>query len=315
MFDRIRQSVRVPGLIEASGVIVAAGATLAVVGAALGWGDLPPKPTNPQLWWVLLWITAGAALLFFGWGVLGIAAWGSRGITNILGRLTARLPFEFRSPMVRKVPTLVIPPLDAPLGFLDFEAEATAALKRMTKHLGLISRETESLGKTLDRYTPRFASAVGWSPEAKRALGRETGAKIDEHARRMEDQQVLLRQGIDAMAVNYVERIRYADADGVSQLRPSIVGMQDSTASSRPSIIGLRDATITIRKQNVQQSINQASDRLIDVLGRLVSDFDAVTRFTTEALELVDEKIAAANVEKAQEEAERDPAASNETAG
>jgi len=248
---------------------------------------------------VLGWVTpeTGRWLLVAAMGlVVAEVIYSARGrIRGAGASLAATLPVEFRSPVVRKHSAPPIEDAPAPLGFLDFEAVAVAAMQRMTKTLGAIARETVAMGKTFVRYTPRFEKAVSWSSEAKQALGREAGAKVEAHAQHMERLEVDLRQGIDEMATNYLERIRFAPGAAVGEVRPSIAGMRDATAASRPSTAGMRDAAINLRNQNVQQAMNRATDRLIDVLGRLISDFDAVTRFATTALTMIDEKIAAEN--------------------
>lgn len=241
----------------------------------------------------LLWTIGGLWLVgaFLTWEPV------KERLATVRYELADRLPFYVRSPIVRK--RKEEPDEPAELGFLDFEAIAVDALKKMTKRLVSINNETRSLGKTFVRYAPRFVQANTWTSEARRALGREAGGKMDRDARRLEADQVALRALIDVMSKNYLERIKYAPAEALAQIRPSIVGMRDATAGSRPSVVGLRDSTIGVRNQNVQQGINAATDRLIDVLGRLISDFDSVTRFTTEALRLIDEKEAAARVENA----------------
>ncbi len=105
------------------------------------------------------------------------------------------------------------------------------------------------------------------------------------------------------MSQNYLLRLEYLDATTSSNLRPVIASLADATAGSRPSTVELRESTLTLRGQNVQQAMNEATDRMAEVLSRLISDFDAVVRFTTAALRLLDNKIEAARVTAATEAA------------
>lgn len=269
---------------------------------------LQPKPEESGLLHVL-WaaVMVGSGLLIAR-GVVALVLIVLRPLLERAGVALARLPIEFRSPIVRR-PSEAPGEAAAAPGFLDFEAVAVKEMERMTKTLGLINKETVSIGNVMGRYTPRFVQATTWSASAKQALGREAGSKMDNHVRRMDGHEVSLRAGIEPMTTNYLERIRYADADAVAELRPTIVGMREGAAEARPSISGMRDATITLRRQNVQQSINQAMDRLDDVLGRLISDFDAVTRFTTDALQIIDDKVDEARVAAALAAAEAEAAA------
>jgi hypothetical protein len=233
----------------------------------------------------ILWLIAGV------WGVIAFVTW--EPVRTRAGDARAwigeRSPVLIRSPLVLKSRASEPEDPGAP-GFLDFEAMAVEAMKRMTRTLSSIARETDAMSKTMAKYTPRFAAAATLSSDARRALGREAGSKLDAHARRMERWQVDLRLEIEVMTTNFLERLKSAPAEAATEIRPAIVSMRDAVAESRPGIVSMREATTGLRNQSVQQAMNQAADRLVEVEGRLVSDFDAVTRFTTEALRMIDEK-------------------------
>lgn len=230
------------------------------------------------------------------WGLVAFVTWPpiKDRMANVLQRVADASPVVVRSPFVRKRREVI--PDDTPLGFVDFEEAAILAMKRSTSALGEISKETVALGRTLTRSTPRVQGSIGSSPETKRRVFQEIGTKIDSHARRMEERQAIYRAQLTAMSTNYLNRLEYLPASGAAEIRPSIVGMRDAVAEARPSTVGYRDATIGLRNQNVQQAVNRATDRLIEVLGRIVSDLDTVTRFTTSALRVIDAKISAETV-------------------
>jgi hypothetical protein len=238
--------------------------------------------------------------------VLGLAVErrlvGVRDARFSLNTLGERLPFQLRSPIVRRVrePSR----REAAYGWADFEAFAVAALKRMTTTLIGINREITAIGKTLRNDTPKVAIAAAQSADKRRSFFRGVGSRVDAHAQRMERLQVQFRHQITEMSTNYLERLRYVNADGASQNRPGIVGMRSAVADSRPKIVGMRESALVLRRQSVQQIVNQATDRLDEVIGRLLSDFDAVTRFTTDALKLIDEKIDAARIAEAEAQTE-----------
>lgn len=247
----------------------------------------------------MTWLFAVAAVACFAIGAAVERGWlGLRQGRVSWFSVSQRLPFELRSPIVRKRTDDPAPP--HALGFLDFEARAVAEMTAMTKRLVAINRETRDIGKLMAKYTPRFANLWDKTAQFKQALAREVGSKIDDHVRRMDAHEADLRSRIAAMAENYLERLRFADAEPLADLRPKIVGMRDATGESRPAIVGMREATVGLRTISIQQSVNQATDRLDDVLGRLISDFDAVTRFTSDALRIIDDKIAEANVAAAE---------------
>ncbi|GEM_PF-5478931 len=182
------------------------------------------------------------------------------------------------------------------LGFLDFEAEAERAMKRMTKRLGEMGAEIERIGDTFGRSAPRIPALANASAATKQSELREVGNRVDGHAAKLEAIQSLFRVDIEAMTTNYLNRLDYVDAEGASTLRPTFAGMSDAVDGARPSTVGMRDAALGLRAKNVQQSVNLACERLADSLQRIVSDMDTVKRFTTAALRKLDDKIISASV-------------------
>jgi hypothetical protein len=200
------------------------------------------------------------------------------------GQVVSLLPFE-----VRRKPRAAHPA--PPLGMLDFELLSQRATVRSSRILDRMSADQTAMTAMINRYTPRFAAISTASPDRKIRLSREFASKMEGHVRKLNAREQALRSETEAMAVNYLRRIEGASAGPeLTEFRGTIARMRDATTTSRASVSGWRQSIVDVRAQNIQQSINEAFDHLIEVATRVISDFDRTSRFTTEALGLIDAK-------------------------
>jgi hypothetical protein len=285
--------IKIPGFVEASGVIAGAGATLLVVGAALGWGDLPPKAGNSGLWWLLLWATAIAAMVVILWALLVLLTSVWRGVSTWVRWAALRSPFEFRSPVSRKEDDWAAVVAAAELGFLDYEQFAQHAMKRSTARLDALTKDQKAVGDLTTRYTPRFQAASTASTDARVNLSKEYARRLYPHARRMERHEKEFRASTDAMATNWLERFKTADVASLQALRPGFVRLRESITESRASQAELRAGLMRMRAGSVQQALNAVLDKLVSVADATVLDFDAAIRFATQAVVVIDDRIVA----------------------
>ena len=92
-------SAETPILVKAAELVVAGGAAVILVGAALGWGALPPKATDPSWWVALLWLVAAAGVCLLVWGLVMVV----RQVWHVLTKTAEIQPLGLRSPIMRKV--------------------------------------------------------------------------------------------------------------------------------------------------------------------------------------------------------------------
>ena len=203
-------------------------------------------------------------------------------------RFVDLVPFEIR----RKEHA---PRPESPLGILDYEREGMRAAERVTRTLVAMTTDQKQLGALFTNYTPRFADLATASTDRKIELSREFARKLNDYARRFESKESALRLDGEAMATNYLHRIEGAPAGPeLTELRATIDTMRNVTSDTRAVTSTWREANVTLRAQNLQQSVNEALDRLILAATRITSDFDRTFRFATDALALIDAKTAAA---------------------
>ncbi|HEV2005882.1 MAG TPA: hypothetical protein VGQ85_04635 [Candidatus Limnocylindrales bacterium] len=275
------------GAIEAGVLIVTGGGVWLTIILA----PIAPKPSDPVYVWGIYWLVIVMSLGLLLRGAFAIVQIGLRGSAGPAQWLRERLPFEVQAPLVRKVPSVSPRPPGAK-GIFDYEADADNATKRMGKLLTGLDRETRSIGDTLGRSTPRIPKLANVSPETRRRELRSIGDRINKHAAKMEHLQALFRPEIDIMSENSLKRLPHYGPEAKAVWRAAYISLRDKTAGARPSTVGMRDAVLGLRNQaggeGIQQSVNDATDRLAEVLRRLISDFDAITRFTTAALRVID---------------------------
>jgi hypothetical protein len=174
---------------------------------------------------------------------------------------------------------------------LDFEHLALKATNRMTRILNGMAVDQAQMTATINRYTPRFKAVVSASIDRKIRLSREFASKLEGHVRKLDAWETALRLEGEAMATNNLRRLDGAVVGPeLVNFRGSIAGMREGAIAARASVSGWRESTVNLRSQNVQQSINEAVDRLILIITKVVSDFDRTIRFTTDALKLIDDK-------------------------
>jgi hypothetical protein len=275
------------GATEAVLLVVTFGAAL------LATLPLQPKPGEAGLLHVL-WamVLVGASLLVVR-GLLALVLAALAPLRAHTRGALDRLPVEIRSPIVRKrFPSLDALAAEAPLGFLDYEQATFRAMANVTRTLDLLSQDTAKIGRLMEKYTPRFLKARDFSTDDKVKLSKEMARALYPFARRMEAREAALRAGIEQMATNYLERFKTLGVSDLERLRPGIVQMRTITAESRESIAGYREALITNRAIGVQQALNAVVDRLVAAATETVSDFDRTTRFTNDALQVIDARLA-----------------------
>lgn len=247
-----------------------------------------PKASD-ALWiwglWLVVVVAAGMLVLR---GVLAISS-GALGIAGRpLGWVANRLPFEFRSPLVRRAS---LPKTEPPLGILDFELAFEQEGKRMRKAFEGVSKEVAAVGDEMTRYTPRFATANELSAREKVALSRNFAGNVRPHANRMRKAEVKVHASTDRFSENYLNRLKAYPADtDLAAVRPSVASLLAASTASRQSTQGYRDALQTQRNMNLQQAMNEVLDQLMEIADDILRDIDAAIAMADTALTEIDDR-------------------------
>jgi hypothetical protein len=208
-------------------------------------------------------------------------------------RLAARVPLELRSPIIRRRrDEVVIPPPNAPLGFLDFQLAFERALEALAKIAGRMAKDQKAGLRLNQSYTPRFLAAQKASTADQVALSREYAIRLAGHAEKMALREVALRDGAAQLSENGLERIRLfppgIDSTMLHPFRDIIEGIRNPTVGARDATVEYRGSVAGMRKIGLQQSVNAVTDRLLGILERLIEDYDAIIGFGDAALLEID---------------------------
>ncbi len=208
-------------------------------------------------------------------------------------RLLDRLPVGFRWPLFRKA-GIARPLREAgELGALDLELLMTRAQNESNKVLGRIGNAVERIGSASERYSPRLAAAASSPTEVKVRLSkqyaREVGKPIDA-MERDEAAYALLCNDINEYGIRRFQA--FPPETDLAQLRPTMEAMVASVQGAKTGTQAYRDAVESQRRQNLQQQINEAADRQLEVIDRLLADLTRVEEFARNAVAEIDRRAA-----------------------
>ena len=205
--------------------------------------------------------------------------------------LLDRLPVGFRWPIYRKArpPKVVRPP--APLGALDFELLMSRASDVYSKALTRLAGETARSGGISEKHTPRMVAVSDASTERKiaasRAYAREQSKSIDAMEKRAGE---VAAAGVDVRE-NTIQRLKtFPAGTDLSGFRRSVAEMRAQVDEGLESLRGLRSAVVSVRTNNIQQAVNDVSDRHIKVLDGTIAEYEAMRKFVREAFAELDRR-------------------------
>lgn len=205
--------------------------------------------------------------------------------------LGPKLPYEVRSPVVRKTLRVVIPEPSAPLGFLDFQLAAERAMDQLIKIVGELRRDMERLTRLTGEYSPRSIAAQRASTQVQVNLSREYAGKLERQLLGFAGREAALREAGRQLSENMLQRIRLfpPEAD-LSSFRRYVELVRTPTMGARDSMAILRKETAKIRGLLVQQAVNAATDRLLRVLDGIMEDYGVIIQFGDDALAELDRR-------------------------
>jgi hypothetical protein len=248
--------------------------------------------------------TVGASYLLNQSIAVALVLWAMFGLIGmvITERIQLRLGDQFgaldqrlgRPRLIRTAKRQSTPPVEADKGFLDYERGYLAATQAATKTLNAIAAEMTLQSPKIVAQTARTQATQGTSVETRLRVANQTAKLIDRHAARFEGLEKTYRARSEAMSINLVDMLSTVPATGSLGEFPDVLEItQRQTAESRQSMAGYRDAVTKTRRMRVSQPLNQACDRLIAVLDRLLEDTDSNVKALADARSVISNRWAA----------------------
>jgi hypothetical protein len=251
--------------------------TALIVGLVLAGAGIVAPFLAPIVWAAAIW---GVALLL----ILGsVVKWSG---------LLDRLPFELRSPLVKKRGRTPKPqPPVAPRGLWDYRRDADRAAALVNKTMEEMSVEMGRQTKRSTAHAKRMGTAAKGSVSVERAyeLAAKAAADINKHAAAMERLEANHRSASNAMAQNFSAWL--AGTPAGTDLSSWMTALRQIAQASRAgcaSTDGYRQSVVALRRQNINQPLNQACERLSDVLGKIIENIRGTEQFAESSLQLLE---------------------------
>lgn len=206
--------------------------------------------------------------------------WGSR-IRNAFSSVAARSPIAIRIERRTRSASL-----EGERGLWDFKRDGDRAMQEVTVVMGEMTRAMQRATKKTHRNARRFvkATARGVDMEKAYSLGEKSAKDINAHAAKMEKLEARFRKARTTMLENYTSwrQGQPSDAD-LGSWTAALAATAESAREAREGSESYRDSVMALRKQNVSRPINQATDRLVATLKRLIENILALENFSREA--------------------------------
>jgi hypothetical protein len=209
------------------------------------------------------------------------SVWG----TQVHG-LLLRSPIGLQSPVTRRRGDgVVIPPADAPLGFLDFQVRFERAIKEATRSMNELGKDLAAGLRMSNKHLPRMQKAATASSEDQLRVSRDYGRSLGRFTTRLDRDEARFRNARIQIAENGLSRIRaFPHGTDLTTFRGMIESIRNPTAEGLVATREYRQSVASMRKVGVQQEVNAATDRLLMVIDRWIEDYVDVVRFGDEAL-------------------------------
>lgn len=207
----------------------------------------------------LLWMIAAALVVLSAW------EWQP---------LRRRIPFSFRSPVIRSTAVAKVQPPTAELGSVDYELYTERAFAATNRALDKMAEEVARHGRRLPRETARLEKMQGKSAEQRHRALVQNGRVISKHARRLSRLEMVYRNEVSVLVTNGRKVMEHAGPN--AEVAASFRGWREATIQSRDVSLDYRATAQTQRQQSVSQAINAASDELVAVMTRVIEDSETV---------------------------------------
>ncbi|HUF58566.1 MAG TPA: hypothetical protein VMR89_03645 [Actinomycetota bacterium] len=165
---------------------------------------------------------------------------------------------------------------------LDFKRDAIRSTNDMTEVLDRMARLTSRQSERMGLHTRRMAREVqrGGDIERSHRLVGRAARDLDEHADDLDKLELRFRTSRESMIANTTAWLqRQPPGPDLDEYRELLRGLAEVSKESRKNTATYRDSVAQLRRQNVAQSVNRATDRLAEVLTRIIEDIEATERF------------------------------------
>lgn len=199
-------------------------------------------------------------------------------------RWVPELPFDVRLTVARKNAKPRPPPKQGERGFLDFEKDWQRAIDDISAVMTKLTADQEKFNPRLVKQGEALAASKGTGIDTRIRRARESARAFSQHAESQERLERRLKASVRVMTENYMALLANPTTRANVSNPQVLSNLKASTIANSAGIDSYRTTMVAIRALSVEQEVNLATDRLIEVLTELKSDVDGVTKFCDEAL-------------------------------
>jgi hypothetical protein len=185
-------------------------------------------------------------------------------------------------------------------GLLDYEADGIRASERFTKELIRLNRDTETLGKKLQRHTKAFERSKGKSAKTRQRRANRSAKDIDRSAVFIEKRSDLLQALVKDIVRNAEGLIAAsnfeteADLSAAKEFRETLNQTHQVTTETLGSVVEYRESVTGIERDNLSRTVRIASGRLAGSLDGVVKMMRKHNSGSLKLVHSLDRKIAEA---------------------
>jgi len=192
-------------------------------------------------------------------------------------------PFEVQISVRRR---RAVRPRPGERGLLDFQRDAERAQMLAGKVLVSISKAMDGMSEVNQANAARMTKLVQSKADidSRLRMANKAAKPLAAHAREMEDLRDQLRQQLVATKDNYKSwldwlRERPIDRSEFANWQDQLNGMRDASKAGRTGINTYLQSVRQLRKHNLAQSFNEATEHLAQALGGMIADIDDFSSF------------------------------------
>jgi hypothetical protein len=256
------------GLLRAVIWAVVAGIAVAVIQTLAG----VTKPLHILVPALLTFVVVG--ILVEVWPFLHLRDRGRRAVAA----LAAHSPITIQR---RQRPIETVIPEGA-RGLWDFRRDGERAMKQLAAIAQEMARSMTKNTKQLQRHTRRLTRAGrrGVDVEGFYALTEAVARDMNRHATIMDNLEARQRRQSSLLIENYRDFLRaHPPEEFVTQVKTELSTVADSLPSAIEATQGYRTSVQESRQQNINQPTNQATDRLVGIITRILENYATTEQF------------------------------------
>ena len=255
----------------------------------LGWINRLLDPYSPRVFSMiqeaLLWALQSPL------GITGLV------FASVIMAFLVHAYFETRSALMTIAPPPVVAASeDAPKGVLDFQVDAKRTGVELARVMRELSGATIKMNKRLNSYAHRMGRLQG-NPERAHKLAGRVSKVMDEYSAFLEMTIPKIKEtGKESMEsttsyFGWVQPRTDEEMRSLDEYRTTVRGLHKTIKNARETVRSVSSSVTGLRQSNISQSLNRASNRLLDNYQMMDQFYESYEKGLTKLLGILNRKL------------------------